>query len=135
MKRVAPLLAVLLALVMPAGASDTTTLVREWYAALTSGGDEEIAARIADDAVFALEDIGVEQTKAEFVAALDEWRDAISGGSVDHRVESATPAGAVAIVCYRFPGNEMMMREQFDFADGLIAKSTQAQMADNCDGF
>ncbi len=135
MRRLILAAATLLIFAVTARAADTKTLTDAWYDALAHGSDAGIGALLADDAVVVLEDIGVEQTKAEFVGALYEFRAAIKGGSVEHRIESATDTQSVALVCYRFPGNEMTVREIFTFAGDLIVKSVQAQTAGDCVGF
>ena len=78
-------LAALAALVMlPHGAlAGPEETLNSWYTMLQSGSDARIAGLLADDAVIILEDIGVEQSKAEFVDSLDEWKDAITGGSLE----------------------------------------------------
>ena len=108
---------------------------RRWYAALQASDEPAISALLADNAVILLEDIGIEQTKAEFVASLGEWRDAIDGGKVEFKIEATGAEGITTLVCYRFPESPMTVREVFTFTGEQIAKSTQAQVADNCDGF
>ncbi len=135
MKKTLSLLAALLFLsAMPAIAGPDETLSR-WYAALQASDEPAISALLSDNAVILLEDIGIEQTKAEFVASLGEWRDAINGGTVEFKLEAAEGDGATTLVCYRFPDSPMTVREVFTFTGEQIAKSVQAQVADNCDGF
>jgi len=49
--------------------------------------------------------------------------------------ESADAGSATVKVCYRFPSNELAMRESYRFSDGMITASVQEQIAENCSGF
>lgn len=120
---------------IPARSADAPALLAKWYAALQASDEPAISALLTDNAVILLEDIGIEQTKAEFVASLGEWRDAIDGGKVDYKLEASDDTSATTLVCYRFPESPMTVREVFTFAGEQISKSVQAQVADNCDGF
>ena len=115
-----------------AGPAET---LKSWYAMLQSGSDMRIAALLTENAVIVLEDIGVEQSKDEFVESLDEWKDAIKGGSVEWRMEKQSGDSATTLVCYRFAEAPMTVREVFSFSGDLISRSVQTQVADNCDGF
>ena len=106
-----------------------------WYGALEAADREEIAALLAPDATITLTDLGITQSRDEFVDSMDEWSDAIAGGSIRHRVVSADDTGAQATVCYTFTGNEMMTDERFTVRDGQIETSVQTTLADHCDGF
>ncbi|MCB1419697.1 MAG: hypothetical protein KDJ74_12175 [Notoacmeibacter sp.] len=125
---------ILLLLPQAAAAGPAETL-KSWYAMLQAGSDMRIAALLADNAVIVLEDIGVEQSKDEFVESLDEWKDAIKGGSVEWKMEKQSGDSATALVCYRFAEAPMTVREVFSFSGDLISRSVQTQVADNCDGF
>ena len=45
---------------------------------------------LAEDARIRLDDLGIEQTKAEFIASLDEWQGAVAGAQIRHKVEART---------------------------------------------
>lgn len=115
--------------------ADPAAVLDRWYAELQTGDDAAISAMLSDDAVIVLEDIGVEQTKAEFLDSLEEWRDAINGGSIAWKLESAEGNSATALACYRFPDSEMEVRETFTFSGDQIARSVQTEAGQACEGF
>ncbi|MGC4034130.1 MAG: hypothetical protein QM754_20815 [Tepidisphaeraceae bacterium] len=47
----------------------------------------ELSDLLADDARIRLDDIGIEQSKQEFIASMDEWQGAVSGAAIRHRIE------------------------------------------------
>ena len=135
MKTAAGILAVML-LAQPTFAEDNHSgLLSRWYDALVAVEREEISALLAPEATIELKDIGVTQTTAEFVASLDEWADAIKGGSIRHRIDSDSPDTVSATVCYTFTASSMMTSESFVFAGRQIVSSVQETIATNCDGF
>jgi hypothetical protein len=121
-----------------AGDGNALALVR-WYAAL--GGEtgvvdkDTVGAMLADDAAIDLKDLGIIQTRDEFLTSLDEWTDAIAGGTIRHKVTADTPDETRTTVCYAFADNAMLTEETFRFAKGRIMSSVQTTLADNCDGF
>jgi hypothetical protein len=120
--------------VCPAFAEDGHSgLLDRWYDALVAVEREEISALLSPEATIELKDIGVTQTSAEFVASLDEWADAIKGGSIRHRIDSDGPDTVSATVCYTFATSAMMTTESFVFAGGQIVSSVQETVATNCD--
>ena len=120
----------------PATTEGAATLIfGRWYGALEAADREEIAALLAPDATITLTDLDITQSRDEFVDSMDEWADAIAGGSIRYRVVSADDAGAQVTVCYTFTGNAMMTDERFTVRDGLIETSVQTTLADHCDGF
>lgn len=130
MKALASALLLWCGLAAPVLADEAETIDR-WYAALAKADGEALAALLAPDAAIRLQDVGVAQTKAEFVASMDEWKSAIAGGSIRYK-----PDGASAYkVCYDFPNNDLLTREVFTFANGLIASSEQLSLAKSCGGF
>lgn len=112
-----------------------SSLIDRWYGALMAVEREEIAALLAPNATVELKDIGVTQSGTEFVASLDEWADAIEGGSIRHKITADAPDTVVVTVCYRFTDNAMMTSESFVFAGRQIVSSIQETVATNCDGF
>jgi hypothetical protein len=110
-------------------------LMERWYSALAAAEREEVAALLASDATMDLQDIGVVQTAAEFVASMDEWGDAIKGGSIRHRIDSDTADAVAVTVCYTFTGSAMMTNESFVFSGRQIASSLQKTVATSCYGF
>jgi hypothetical protein len=110
-------------------------LLDRWYDALVVVEREEISALLSPDATIELKDIGVTQTSAEFVSSLDEWADAIKGGSIRHRIDNDGQYTVSATVCYSFATSAMMTKEDFVFAGKQIISSVQQTIATNCDGY
>lgn len=109
-----------------------------WYAALFAADRQKLDALLAPDASIVLEDIGITQTKAEFLGSLEEWADAIDGADLSWRLDAGEPSGAsaaTALVCYRFADNALMTRERFAFSGGRVRSSTQLPAGDACEGF
>lgn len=112
-----------------------------WYASIAghAGDSETIINAIATDNVeIVLEDIGVTQSRAEFIESLDLVHDALDDGALAWKLETE-PAenaqGMTALVCYRFADNESLVRETFSFADGMITRSVQSTVAEDCTQF
>ncbi len=110
-------------------------LMERWYSALAAAEREEIAALIAPDATVELQDIGIIQTGAEFVASMDEWADAINGGTVRHRIDGDSTDKVSVTVCYTFTDSAMMTHESFVFAGRQIVSSVQKTVATDCGSF
>jgi hypothetical protein len=133
-RRVASCAAVLLCLACtPALAQQP--VVGEWYAALAAADRAKLVSLLAADARFRLTDLGVEQTKAEFVASLDEWEAAVKGATIRHRIESVDDAVTTVIACYDFPANDVLLREMFRIEAGLIMENNQDAIAENCEAY
>jgi hypothetical protein len=116
-------------------ADDHSGLLERWYSALVAVEREEIAALLSPEATLELKDIGVTQTGAEFVAGLDEWADAIKGGSIRHRIVGDSADNVSVVVCYTFTTSAMMTSESFVFAGRQIVSSVQETVATDCNGF
>lgn len=132
--------ALALALALTAGgqaqAGDAETLMARWYASLEAADGESLAAIMDGGAEIVLNDIGIVQTKAEFLDSMSEWADAIDGGSIRHRIDGGSlDAGLTVAACYRFTSGEMLNTEVFAFREGRILRSEQTKVADACDGF
>lgn len=124
----------LLGLTLISARADEAALVDRWYSALLAADRNSLAELLSDDARIRLHDIGVEQTKAEFIASMDEWRGAVAGATIRHRIEK-TETGLVTVVCYDFPGNDLLTRESFALSGNRITASSQETIAENCDGY
>jgi len=114
------------------------SLLDRWYTALFDVNRLAFADLLADDAVITIEDLGVIQTKAEFIEALDEWEDAVENANLAWQLEAGTEADATTasvLVCYQFPENEKMIREIFGFRDAKIVSSVQTTVGDSCENF
>lgn len=109
--------------------------VDDWYVALAAVDRDRLAALLDSDARIVLSDLGVEQSKAEFIAALDEWQQAVAGTTIRHRVEGTAGDVSTVLACYAFPANAVLMRETFRLRAGLIIENVQTQVAENCDGY
>ena len=75
--------ATLLGLMLVSARADEAALIDRWYSALLTADRTSLAELLSDDARIRLHDIGVEQTKPEFIASMDEWRG--GGGGGPHR--------------------------------------------------
>ena len=106
-----------------------------WYEALQEGEAEEIDALLSDDAIIELKDLGIEQSKEEFVDSLDQWQELNADAVILTRLASASEKKAIIEVCYRFKSNEVFNRETFTLEGALILSSIQEKLADKCVGF
>ncbi|WP_299869284.1 nuclear transport factor 2 family protein [uncultured Hoeflea sp.] len=124
--------------IAPSSVQASEALLERWYAALFAVDRPAIEALLDERAVIELEDLGVTQTKAEFITALDEWEviagDANLAWQLDPEAE-ASDIQATALVCYRFTDNELMIREIFNFENALIVRSVQTTIGESCDDF
>jgi hypothetical protein len=113
-------------------ASADEPVIQRWYEALLAVDREGLSAVLAEDARIRLDDLGIEQTKAEFIASMDEWQGAVAGAQIRHKVEAAQGKTTTVVACYDFPENDILMRETFSISDGLITENTQATVAEDC---
>lgn len=123
---------------LPATAEDAAPLLDRWYTALFDIDRDAFQALLADEAVIRLEDLAIDQTKDEFIAALDDWEDASKDADFAWQSDPEAPASeteATALVCYRFPANTIMTRETFRFESGRVIESVQKGIGDSCDDF
>ena len=134
-RRIASCAAALLVGLAYAPALAQQPVVDEWYVALAAADRAKLERLLADDAKIRLTDLGVEQTKAEFVASLDEWEAAIKGATIRHRIESSEGAVTTVIACYDFPANDVLLREMFHIEAGLIRENNQDAIAENCEAY
>lgn len=130
------LLVVLLwtAAVRPAFADDGAVIDR-WYAALLAADRAGLADLLSDDARIELADLGIEQSKREFLDSMDEWEASAKGATIRHRIEKSEGGVSTVFACYDFPGNDLLMQETFAIAGDRITASSQATIAENCDSF
>ncbi|MCC0031300.1 MAG: DUF4440 domain-containing protein [Brucellaceae bacterium] len=132
--RLAATALLLLGAALPA-AADPAEILDRWYAALMQPDRAALAAMLDEDATITLEDLDIGQTRDEFIESMDEWEDAVKDASERHRLDSTVGDTVTMLVCYSFPGNELLMRESFTFAGEMIAQSTQATVAEDCSTF
>ncbi|WP_027154607.1 nuclear transport factor 2 family protein [Mesorhizobium sp. WSM2561] len=126
--------AALLFSVISAGADDGA-LISRWYAALLVADRTELSDLLADDVRIELDDLGVVQTKQEFIASIDDWEGAVAGAEIRHRIEKTEGGVITVIACYDFPNNDVLMQETFAIVDNRITASSQAAIAENCDSY
>ncbi|MGS1094451.1 DUF4440 domain-containing protein [Aquamicrobium terrae] len=110
-------------------------VIDRWYDALLKADRAVLAELLTDDARISLDDLDIVQTKAEFLESMDEWENAVAGGTIRHRLEKEEDGVSTVMVCYDFPNNRMLMQETFAVSDGRITASSQAEVADNCDAY
>jgi len=106
--------------------------VERWYAALGGVSRRQFEELIADDAKIVLKDLGVEQSKQEFITALDEWENSTKNANIIFRYEAIEDNSASVLVCYRFDSNEQLISESFTFNTSEITGSVQEFKSDNC---
>lgn len=116
----------------PAGAQEG--VIDRWYAALLAVDRVGLTELLADDTTIRLEDLGVSQTKSEFIASMDEWEAAAAGAAIRHKVENEDGGATTVLACYDFPDNDALMRETFVVRDGRITRNTQVSVGDGCEG-
>jgi hypothetical protein len=134
-KLFAALLACLVLLPPTARASLETDILDRWYALLGKADATGLAGLLSPKARIKLEDIGATQTKREFLDSMAEWREAIAGATIRYRIEKTAAGTATALVCYRFESNDLMTKEVFRIASGLITQSVQTKLAESCRDF
>ncbi|MES0200628.1 nuclear transport factor 2 family protein [Mesorhizobium sp. M0011] len=118
-----------------AARADDRALISRWYSALLVADRTELSDLLADDVHIKLDDLGIVQSKQEFIASIDEWKGAVAGAAIRHRVEKSEGGVTTVVACYDFPNNDMLMHETFAVSDNRITASSQATIAENCDGF
>ena len=106
--------------------------INQWYEALESANAEKLKPLLAEGAEIVLQDLDITQTRDEFLNSMDEWKDAIEGGALRHKILSDNDNRFVVEVCYDFAENDILMKETFSMADGKIAKQVQSQLGDSC---
>ena len=126
---------VLYVLMLGSARADDNAVIGRWYSALLVADRGQFADMLANDARIRLQDVDTEQNKQQFLASMDEWQGAVSGANIRHRIESAENGLVTVVVCYDFPGNDLLTREVFALTDERITASSQATIAENCDGF
>lgn len=109
--------------------------IMTWYKSLKTNDANAIAGLLTDNAVIKLEDLGISQTKEEFIASLDQWAEL--NGDVNILTRTASVAGnkVEMKVCYRFTSNEVLNLETFELIETKIAKSVQKQLSKTCEDF
>jgi hypothetical protein len=129
------LAATLLLCTIGRASADDGAVIDRWYSALLVADRTELSELLADDVRMKLDDIGVVQTKQDFIASIDEWQGAVAGAAIRHRVEKRENGQTTVLACYDFPNNDTLMRETFTVAGGRITASTQTAVAQDCSAY
>ncbi|OCW57452.1 hypothetical protein AWJ14_14205 [Hoeflea olei] len=120
------------------GAAAQSSLLERWYTAVFDVNRVAISDLLAEDALIRLEDLGVTQTKTEYLESLEDWADVVKSANFAWQIdesETADDTAATALVCYQFPDKEVMIREVFAFRDGKIIAASQSTADDSCEDF
>jgi len=131
-------LAALLALavsLLPASAASNDEVIDRWYAMLVAANADGLSQLLADNVKIKLDDLGIEQNKAEFLGSMDEWKVAVAGAGIRHKVEGADGPVTTVLACYDFAENDILIRETFRIESGLITENTQTNVAEDCNAF
>ncbi|CAN7279197.1 nuclear transport factor 2 family protein [Mesorhizobium amorphae] len=120
---------------LTAARADDGAIIDRWYSALLVADRTELSDLLADDVRIKLEDLGVVQNKQEFIASIDNWQGAVAGAAIRHRIAKSEGGVTTVIACYDFPNNDMLMQETFSVTDSRITASSQAAIAESCDGY
>ncbi|QPC85873.1 DUF4440 domain-containing protein [Mesorhizobium sp. NBSH29] len=110
-------------------------VIARWFAALEKADAPALDALMSDDAVVVLDDIDVEQSKAEFLASMEQWKESVGDAKIRYRLDGTEGEVSTVLVCYDFPSNDMMIREAFTLEAGKVRESRQSHVADDCDAF
>jgi hypothetical protein len=125
----------LLSALTPSLAAGNDDIITRWYSMLVAANEDGLASLLSDKVVIKLEDVGITQNKSEFLGTMGEWRIAIAGGGIRHKVEKTDGDVTTVLACYDFAENDILIRETFQIDDGLIGENTQARVADDCNAF
>jgi hypothetical protein len=109
--------------------------VQAWFVALTKVAHPGFNKLIAEDAKIELRDLGIIQTRQEFLDSLDEWEDATKGAILLTQMVSSENGMDIVRVCYRFENNEQLNRETYHYAAGKITLVIQELISSECEGF
>lgn len=87
---------------------------------------------LAPDAAIELKQLGVTQTRAEFIESLDSWQDAVKDAVITAKPAAGDVSGTVYDVCYTFPSNERLNRETFALVGEKVVAQSQETVAESC---
>lgn len=127
--------AALLLISIVRASADDGAIIDRWYSALLVADRTELSDLLSDDVRMKLDDIGVVQSKQDFIASIDEWQGAVAGAAIRHRIEKSEKGETTVLACYDFPSNDTLMRETFIVAGNRIVASTQTAVAQDCSGY
>lgn len=127
--------ACLLTATAAAHAETAGDVITRWYTLLVAANEEGLAKLLSDDVRIVLVGVDVTRDKAQFLGTLGEWRIAIAGGGIRHKIEKSEGDVATVRACYDFAENDILMRETFTIRGGLIVDNTQTQLGEDCSAF
>jgi hypothetical protein len=119
----------------PSFAASRDEIITRWNAMLVAANADGLAPLLSDEAVIDIQDLGIQQDRAEFPGTLGEWRSAIAGGGIRHKVEKTEGDVTTVLACYDFAENDILMRETFKIDAGLIGGNTQVRVAEDCNAY
>lgn len=131
-----PLLATCAALALPASSQEQgpPAPIAYFYDALRNADHAMMGVILAEEVVIVLQDLGVEQSKLEFMASLDEWESMGEDLKIDVTVLESDTSSYTVQVCYDMGESQQLTEEHFEIENEQIVSLTQATIADNCDG-
>jgi hypothetical protein len=133
--RILLFVAAFFAMLTPSLAAGNDDIITRWYSMLVAANEDGLASLLSDKVAIKLDDIGITQNKSEFLGTMGEWRIAIAGGGIRHKVEKADGDVTTVLACYDFAENDILIRETFKIDGGLIGENTQSRVADDCNAY
>lgn len=125
-----------MALTVSHSLAEEDKVLAQWFDALRTADRQALSDLLSDDARIILNDIGIEQTKAEFLETMDTWEEATGNGTnIRYRLDKESDAETIVTVCYDFPNNSVLTKERFMIGEAKIEESDQTQIAESCDDF
>jgi len=107
-------------------------IIDQWYTALKTSDRTTFDTMLAANARIQIMDLGITQTKAEFIEALDNWEEAAKELKLSHEIGKVNETSATVEVCYEFPSNSFTNEETFEFSDGKVVSQVQQQIEEGC---
>lgn len=113
--------------------AENTDLATKWYSALKTSNQAIFKELIADDATLEINPLEITQTKAEYIATLDNWEETTKDLTLIMKgINASGETTVTAIVCYRFSENSYLNEERFVFLDDKITSFSQNRKTDEC---
>lgn len=113
--------------------AENADLVSKWYSALKTSNQAMFQELLADDAVLNINPLEITQTKAEYIEALENWKEVAKDLTLI--IKGIKPTGETtvrAMVCYKFTENSTLNEELFVFLDGKITNFSQKKRGEEC---
>ena len=126
----------------PAHAQETGAghpILGAWYKALEEANVEKLEELMAPEAVqpfqYEITDLGISQSRSEFIDSMAEWVGAIDGGTITYKITASQASTVTTLVCYQFPDSNFLAEELVELRDQKIIGIKQAGKSDNCEAF